>query len=342
MGYWLFAFLSAIGALQWVAARYHLAGLALFDVRRHRTHGYLLALALVLGGTALFFLWQWEAIFAPGPAGSELAVLFGTGGFVALVCTLAGSALLANFRFPGVKQEVLAAAGPLVQVGHAQGRWIEPSPDGQTEARHGQAPLPALCLLPADGESEVVLAALGRRLAEQGRVSLLIHPEPSAYAFPANLAILPAAVSLLARRPDVDPNRIAVLGDGVGADLAIRSASTAKDVRAVIAVAPILHEPPVGLGLMHELTFLQAIRWARDGGRAELVKWLEAGTYAAKVPPRPGLVLYGGEDRLADRTALITSDTGLELRTVAGLGHRYLAGHPDVIAVINDWLKEHL
>lgn len=342
IGYWLFAFLSAVGALQWVAARYHLAGLALFDVRRHRRHGYLLAIALVLGGTAFFFLWQWGPIFAPGPAGSELAVLFGTSGLAALVLTLTGSALLSHLRYPGVRQEVLTSTGPLVEVGHARGRWIEPSPDGPPEPHQGKAPRPALCLLPADKESEVVLAALGRRLAEQGRVSLLIHPEPSAYSFPAALAILPAAVSLLAKRPDVDPNRIAALGDGAGADLALRSASTAKDVRAVVAVAPILREPPVGLGLMHELTFPQAIRWARDRGRAELVRWLEAGTYAAKLPPRPALVLFGSEDRLADRSLLITQDTGVELRTVAGLGHRYLAGHPDVISIINDWLKEHL
>ena len=132
------------------------------------------------------------------------------------------------------------------------------------------------------------------------------------------------------------------IGDGVGGDLAIRSASTSKDVRAVVAVSPILIEPSVGLGLMRELTFPQAVRWARDRFRAELVKWLEAGTYAARVPPRPGLVLYGSEDLLADRTPLLSSDPGLELRTLPGLGHRYLAGHPAVMTIINDWLKEHL
>ena len=341
IGYWLFAFFSAVGALQWVAARYHLAGLALFDLRQHRRRGYPLGLALVLGGTAFFFLWQWGPIFAPGPAGSELAVLFGASGIAALILTLAGSALLGNLRHPPVKQKVLAELGPLIPVGHAQGRWIEPLPEEQTDAAHSQAPLPALCLLPADRESEVVLAVLGRRLAQEGRVSLLIHPDDNVYTFPAALAILPAAVSVLARRPEVDPNRIAVLGEGAGGDLAIRSASTAKDVRAMVAVAPILHEPPVGLGLLHELTFPQAIRWARDTVRAELVKWLDAGIYAAKVPPKPALVIYGSEDRLADRTALASGD-GLELRTVAGLGHRYLAGHPAVMSIINDWLKEHL
>ena len=325
-----------------MAARYHLAGLALFDVRQHRRRGYLLALALVLGGTAIFFLWQWGPIFAPGPAGSELAVLFATSGLAALVFTLAGAALLGNLRHPAVNPRTLSEAGPLIQVGHAQGRYLEPLRDGPSDAPPGEAPMPALCLLPADSESEVVLAVLGRTMAQQGRISILIHPDANAYTFPGALALLPAAVSILTKRPEVDPNRIAVLGDGVGGDLAIRAASTSKDVRAVVAVAPILSEPPVGLGLLHELTFPQAIRWARDRVRAELVKWLEAGTYAAKVPPRPGLVLHGGEDRLADRTPLTSSNSGLELRTLAGLGHRYLAGHPAVMTMINDWLKEHL
>jgi hypothetical protein len=342
IGYWLFAFLSAVGALQWVAARYHLAGLALIDVRQHRRRGYLVALALVLGGTVFFFVWQWGPIFAPGPAGSELAVLFATSGLAALVATLVGASLLGNLRHPAVNQRVLAEAGPLVQVGHARGRWIEPLRDEQVDGSRGQAPMPALCLLPADRESEVVLAVVARRLAEECGVALLIHPDESAYTFPAALAILPAAMTLLVKRPDIDPNRIAVLGDGVGGDLAIRSASTSREVRAVVAVTPILNEPPVGLGLMHELTFAQSIRWARDRVRAELVKWLEAGTYANKVPPRPGLVLYGGEERLGDRTPLTSSGSGLELRTVAGLGHRYLAGHPTVMTIINDWLKEHL
>jgi acetyl esterase/lipase len=340
IGYWLFALLSAIGALQWVAARYRLGGLALFDLGRHRSRGYRLAAVLVLGSTAAFFASQWDPIFAPGPAGSELAVLFSASALCALLVTLLGAPLLRSARRAAPRAELLSEAGPLVPVGHAQGRLLEPVV-GEAVAPVGQ-PGPAVCLVPGGVDSELAMAVLARRLTEDGMVCLLIHPDPSAYAFPAALAILPAAASLLAKRPDVDPNRIAAVGDGAGGDLTIRSASTSKEVKTLVAVAPILREPPVGLGLLRELSYSEALRWSRDRGRAELVGGLEASSYSSRIPPRPGLLLYGSEDHLADKAARAELGGSLEVRTLPGLGHRNLAGHPDVMKIISDWLKEHL
>jgi dienelactone hydrolase len=328
LGYWLFAFLSALGALQWVATRYRLGGLAFFDCSISRVRGYVLAVLLVAGGAAGFFLSQWQAIFAPGPAGSELAVLFATSAISALVVTLALPVLLERWRRgpgPGAGGD----GGQPVIIGHATGQLYMP-PGPTTLA-------PAVCLLPAcpvglerahpEAARRVSLslgrgitsqqpaapvearsmAILARRLAAEGVVALVVNPDEHSYAYPAMLAILPAAVAMLRERPEIDPNRIGALGEDLGADLVIRAASTSKEIKAVAALAPILMGVPPDLGLLHELSYYRAMCWARDRRRATLGKELNAVEYATKIPPRPFLLLYGEDDKLVGEIDIATA-----------------------------------
>jgi hypothetical protein len=358
LGYWLFAFLSALGALQWVATRYRLGGLAFLDCSMSRARGYALAVLLVIGGAAGFFISQWQAIFAPGPAGSELAVLFATSAISALVVTVILAALLQRWR-TGPAPE--ASGGQTVAVAHATGQLYMPL--GAT------ALAPAVCLLPAcplgvertlpsapspSAEGGVspqgqpagtvearYMALLARRLAGEGVVALVVNPDEHSYAFPAMLAILPAAVAVLRERPEVDPNRIGALGEDLGADLVIRAASTSKEIQAVVALAPILRCVPPGLGLLGEMSYFRAMRWARDRRRATLCKELNSVEYGARIAPRPFLLLYGGEDHLSGSDSTSFGST-CQRQTIPGLGHLNLAAQPTVMQVVSQWLKEHL
>lgn len=363
LAYWLFAFLCAIGALQWVAARYHLGGLSFLNDccwsgveyrPPSRNWGYALATLCVVGSATGFFITQWEAIFAPGPAGSELAVLFATSAACALAVTVAVAALLQRWRQARTSLEV-GEGGQPVAVGHATGYIYPPA---------GPSALgPAVCLLPAypakagwgagkigDGQH---LTLLARRLAQEGVLALLIRPDEQSYAYPGSLAILPAAVAVLSKRSEVDAERIGALGEDLGGDLVIRAASTSKEIKAVAAVAPILADAPAGLDLLHEMSYLRALRWARDRRRSILCRELNAAEYSERVSPRPFLLLYGEQDQLVgDPWKLLHlpqevqkdsgRDNGIQVQVIPGVGHFHLAGHPLALQTICRWLKEHL
>jgi dienelactone hydrolase len=212
------------------------------------------------------------------------------------------------------------------------------------------------------------MAILARRLAAEGVVALVVNPDEQSYAYPAILATLPAAVAVLRERPEVDPNRIGALGEDLGGDLVIRAASTSKEIKAVAALAPILTNVPPGLGLLSEMSYLQALRWARDRKRANLCRELNAVEYGARIAPRPFLLLYGGEDHLSGEIAIATASRAIggtasrhlfgearlassdstsfgptcQLQVIPGLGHLNLAAQPTVMQVVSQWLKEHL
>jgi dienelactone hydrolase len=192
------------------------------------------------------------------------------------------------------------------------------------------------------------MAVLARRLAAEGMVALVVDPDEHSYAFPAMLAILPAAVAVLKDHPEIDPSRIGALGEDLGADLVIRASSTSKEIKAVAALAPVLASVPPGLGLLHELSYFRAMRWARDRRRATLCKELDAVQYEARIPPRPFLLLYGEQDSLVGEGTIAAASSfpgqgsSSQLQVIPGLGHLNLATHPVVMHLVSQWLKEHL
>jgi dienelactone hydrolase len=204
------------------------------------------------------------------------------------------------------------------------------------------------------------MTILARRLAAEGVVALVVNPDEHSYAYPAILATLPAAVAVLRGRPEVDPNRIGALGEDLGADLVIRAASTSKEIKAVVALAPILTGVPSGLGLLHEMSYCRAMRWARDHTRVILGRELNAVEYGPRIPPRPFLLLYGEEDKLVGEiatasrrlfgetplaswdSAAVEQGSTSQLQVIAGLGHLNLAQQQRVMEVVSRWLKDHL
>ncbi len=337
VGYLLLSFLSALGVLQWVAARYRLVGLALLDYSERRIRGYGLAGLLVTGSAVWFFVSQWTEILTPGPAGAELSVLFGTGAMCALAVTLIMASLLQHLRNSTPPQDT-SDQGQTVTIGCATGRLhIPPSP---TE------PMPAICIVPRLGASAESMGTLARRMVREGLVVLVVNLDEELCAYPGILAILPAAMSLLSKSPEVDPQRLGALGHDLGGDLVIRAASADKQIKAVAALAPLLVDAPVGLGLMQEMPYLQALRWALDRKRTSLRADLNALKYGAKIAPRPLLLVCGAEDRLVTNAPIeewhVQHRDSITCRTIQGAGHFNLVDHPTALRTAVQWFKEHL
>jgi len=347
LGYLLFSFLSALGVLQCVAVRYRLVGLSLLNGRprgpllQRRTWGYGLGILLIAGSTVWFFASQWTGILAPGPAGAELSLLFGAGAACAPLVSLVMPWLWQSYhkaRSYRTSLQSRDAEGRAVAVSHATGHlYIPPNP---------VALMPAICLVPMLGAGEKSMDILARRMAHEGLVALIIHPDEESYSYPAILAILPAAISLLSKHPEVDPQRLGALGYDLGGDLVIRAASAAKQIKAVATLAPVLVDAPVGLDLLREMSYFPAWRWTRDRKRAKLRTELNALAYGTKIAPRPLLLLYGAEDRLVNNAPIEKWDAqhkdSVRLQVIQGAGHLDLVDHPMALHAIVQWFKEHL
>ncbi len=339
LGYLFVAFLCALAALQVVAARHRLAGLALLDYRGQPWLAYLLSCALVVGGVTWFFVTQWERIFTPGPAGSELALLFGAGAGFAVVISLLVAALRLYLKHRGHAAEAAHPQAQPVGLGRASGQLYMPIEPTE--------PMPAVCLVPGLGVgSWGSMHALARHLVAQQIVALVINPDAALYSYPETLATLPAATAYLSKRPEVDPGRLAAAGYGLGGDLVIRAASAHKDLCAIVALAPLLRRVQPGLDLLGEMSFIEAWRWLRDERRARLIAQLTALDFGNKIPPRPLFLLYGADDRLSTRTLpqdWDAEDHGwITLQISEGSGHFDLLDHPATLNTIVQWLKEHL
>jgi pimeloyl-ACP methyl ester carboxylesterase len=337
LGYLFFAFLCALAALQVVAARSRLAGLALLDYSQQPWLGYLLSCALVAGGMAWYFVTQWERIFTPGPAGSELALLFAVGAMLALAVSLAIAAL----RLHLVHRDSETNAGSLqaqpVGLGRASGQLYMP-----TEPTD---PMPAVCLVPGLGTGRSgSMHALARHLVAQRIVALVINPDAELYSYPETLATLPAATAYLSKRPEVDPNRLAAVGYDLGGDLVIRAASAHKQLCAVAALAPVLRQVSPGLGPLTEMSYVEAWRWLHDERRNRLVVQLGALDHGCRIAPRPLLLLFGADDRLSARTSPTDwdaqGDGRITHQIIQGAGHLDLLDHSATLNTIVRWLKE--
>lgn len=200
----------------------------------------------------------------------------------------------------------------------------------------------AICALPGLGEGTRSLEPLATHLAERGFVVLVL--ELSTLEYPDLLALIPSGVAYLATHPQVDPQRIGVLGVDLGADLAIRSASGDEQVRAVAALSPILSlQDPVGettgpgLHILAEMPYLQGMRWA--GATKGLVSQIASLEHLPQ--GRPCLLLCGGEDRLAPQDQR-TAFEGQKMITIEGEKRFSLPRSPAAISLTADWFRERL
>ncbi|MFQ6057836.1 MAG: alpha/beta hydrolase family protein [Anaerolineae bacterium] len=380
--YFLFAFLAVLGTLQLVAARHKLIGLSLIGGRRGAIWGYLLGAALLGGAFGWFFTTRWEDIFRPGLAGSELFVLFalasvGAVGFTLLLASLlyrpsvelkpchAHAAGASTARATAFERRALGTTASACEVASARspiakaGVRLVPAASACEEVSFGQGqgmlylpqdqrgPGPAICAVFSPESGPYALGLLAGALAREGFVVLAIGlgGQPR---YPEVLALLPAAQALLARREEVDEDRLGVLGFDLGADLALRAASSDERVKAVVALAPLLQEASLrpGLSLLREMPYGQAIRWARHRARGEVLRELNPLGYTSKLAGRPLLVIYGQDDGLVPperaRRALAESGASAEVRVVPGERHLTLAHSPEVAHMVARWFKERI
>ncbi len=337
LGYLLFSFLSALGVLQWVAARQRLTGLGLFDYSKHPGLGTTLGLVLPAVALVWFMASQWEGIFAPGPAGSEISLLFGAAAVAAVLVSLV-CATARRFWARSDTETPEARDCEVVDVRHFTGHLYVPS------VSHGK--LAVVCILPMPKWCWSHRARLARRLTQAGLAALVMAPDHESFVFPDVLALMPAAVAFLRDRPGLDADRVGVLGYGIAGDLAIRVGGCDKQIRAVVALAPVMSDMPVGLDLLTELSYGEAWRWVHDRKRMQLREDLDARHYAPKIAPRPLLLVYGAEDRLVGRAPVAEWD-GKEKgwvghQVIDGAGHLDLMADPVCIRSIVEWLRERL
>jgi fermentation-respiration switch protein FrsA (DUF1100 family) len=130
---------------------------------------------------------------------------------------------------------------------------------GDLRVPAGPAARPAIALTgPFTGVKEQVTGTYARLLAEAGFVTLAFDHRgfgesggrPQHEDTQGKLADLRAAVSLLASRPEVDPDRIAVVGVCLGGGYAVRAAAADPRVKAVAGVAGGYNSPAATVAAM--------------------------------------------------------------------------------------------
>lgn len=341
INYFLLVFITVVGALQFVAARHGLVGLALIGRVRKPIWDYLLAIVLIVGGFAWFFAATPE-VFVPGLAGSELAVLFGAAGICALAFTLLASS--AVHRSEHRERPDLTAD---VRFRHETISWQQLRGTLYLPQDMSQ-PKAAICVLPSPSGT-LSLHPIVASLLRKGFIVLAIDWGPEKeIRYPEVLGLLPSAVAYLARRDEVNPECIGVLGIDLGGDLAIRAAGTDPQIAAVLALAPFLDQANTkpGLSILKEMSYLEAIRWASFRMRGKLVTELAALDSIAKFGSRPLLLIYGDRDGItpADRARVILGEEIArgKLKLFPGEGHLSLPWSLVTSVLISRWFEENL
>jgi fermentation-respiration switch protein FrsA (DUF1100 family) len=128
---------------------------------------------------------------------------------------------------------------------------------------------------------------------------------------------LAAAVRYIASRPEVDQERIGVLGSSMGAAIAIRGAAVLPQIKAVVSDSPfptleetievgVRRRGPLGVWPLRPLVV--ALGSQAMGIDPDLVRPVDE---IGDISPRPVLILHGGEDDL------LPEDTGSRLYAAA-------------------------
>ncbi len=339
LSYLAFATLGIVGVLQLLAARQSFVGLALFDYRRMTVWHHAVGPALVVLAYAWFFGTRRE-ILTPGPAGTELVILFGGGVLLALALTLAGASLLRPYR-----QE----ASPLPSEIEAQSVELSQGQMG-TLYSGGAGSLgkecPGICLIPDPAMREDQLGMLTAALVGSGMVVLVPKWESRLQRYPDAMVLSPLSLSYLSQHPLVDSNRLAIVGAGLGGDLALRAASADRKVAAAVALSPLLSERNAlpSLGLLREMTYAEAITWCLGGRRRPLAREIDAAAALAQGSHPPALIVFGGHDALLSplHVSAQMDSTRVDVRTVPREGHWSLVSSPGAAETVAQWLTEKL
>ena len=115
---------------------------------------------------------------------------------------------------------------------------------------------------------------------------------------------LAAALDYVSSRPEVDPERIGVLGNSMGAAIAIRGGAALPQLKAVVSDSPypslqdsievgVRRRGPLGLWPLRPLALFLGIKTI--GVDPDLVRPIDE---IDEISPRPVLIMHGGRDEL--------------------------------------------
>jgi len=275
--YGLFVCLVALGTIQAAACRAGLRGLQIGGRLWPKGIAFS-AMALVwLGGIAVFVLTTPDYL-SPGLAGSELIAVFGAGVVVAMALSLLGA--MAGRRPREGGDENLLAGGDTVA-----GRACRVSCSAQD-------PRGLAILLPDPDLPAAAAKPLIAAIEDCGYVCASVcWGDSSVPLYPDCLALVPMLISReLGRRP-IAP--VVVVGCGLAADLALRSACEDSRVQRVYAIGPALAPNSInrGLLLLREMSLVQAIAWLRRWSRAAFVVALKTEDAVARLGGRATIVV---------------------------------------------------
>jgi len=322
--------LGCIGVLQIQAARQRLVGLSLWGGRGARWWGYAAGSLIIAGSFAGFYAFA-PGIFVPGLAGSELVVLFAIGAILALAVNL----IVASLTAPSPAEIMMEVdAGEEVS---------GPQLSGWLHVPQGPGPHPALCLIPEVGNPAEDLGTVAAELIDMGFVALAVdwmaeNVQGEMPRYPDLLALVPAGVDYLLPRPEVDRNRIGVIGFGLGGDIALRATGTDERIAAVVAASLFLGHKPrdLGLDLLRYGSLPQAVQW-RQQRRVQgvLVEELDAQAFLSRILPRPLLILH------ASGSPPPVSLKGVETSSLPVTQTGPFSGG-EIAQVIGQWCEAHL
>lgn len=300
--------LAALGALQIAALHNGLEGLAWPVGLRHRRSGYLLAgLFLTLGLLGGVFLTKVETI--TGPRLSAAAFLAGCGS--ALVIQIVGAALRLSWNRR--RTQPLPSKGKPITLGPIQATLYQPV---------DRWPSPALCLLPDPTAPGDDLEMLAQGLMENGIAVLVLDwrslDNPDRLTLQGLVAM---GISHLTRWPGTDTQRVALVGVGLGGDLALRCAAADVGVTVTLALEPVLtaQRPGLGLSALRCLSWFEAHRRAHAWQRSPLVKELDALTAIRSITGRPIAIVTGldGDAQVVDNLEILRAGEDCPLAVAA-------------------------
>ncbi len=318
--YWLVV-LVALGLVQAAASTVGLRGLQLGGRLWPRKAAFAgLGTAIAVGVIA--FVLTTPDYLSPGLAGSELIVVFGAGAATAVVISGIGGLAC---RGP-VRGDLAVAPEHALPVAGCSFDVLRCSAGG-TE----------LVVVISDPDLPPNMATpLARAITDSGRDCAVVYWERgSVPKYPDAVALVAMVLKALGSEP-LD-GAVAVVGLGIGGDVALRSAADDDRVGAVLAVGPALSGDGVlqGLPLLREMSFPSAWRWQRRWRRAGFVSALDSEAALGRLGNRGSVICSRDDGFFQPLGEVSVSAPGLEV--VVGYSHERLLGE-----VAPGWVEERL
>ncbi|NIN63341.1 MAG: alpha/beta hydrolase [Anaerolineae bacterium] len=337
----VFAYCASLGFWQLVAAWQRLKALSWLPRSLRPRWGYLFGSSLLALACLWFFGTRTEEIFSPGPASSEFLFFLLAGLLLGLLSTIAVS-LLADRLWASLRWRAEKQYARKEEISAQWVRGILYLPP------FGDSPWPVICMVPEPGRGSESLGAMAGKLAESGFSVLALDMRAigsnDSWRYPDVLILFPQAIDYLHTRDEIDASRVGLVGVGLGGDLAIRAAAEDRNIRAVVALGPVLmtENAQPGCDLLQAMTYTDAIRWSRRHQRGELVNQVDAREHIPQLDSQPLFIIYGEEDRVVPPLGTGRLSDNAEVKVTPGLGHLELVSDGRVLSWTTGWFRRHL